>query len=157
MGKRGPRPTPTALRILRGNPSQKALPKDEPEPPPAEPSMTACPNWVKGSGRTLWNKMAPRALGLGLLTVVDMPKFEAFCMAYGRWRQYERLAERVGPADAVAKGYRKAADTASSRMAQLGSAFGFDPSSRTGVKATRQSLPADAGEAVKRRFFGSHS
>ena len=116
--------------------------------------MIKCPYWLKGSGRTLWNKMAPRALALGLLTVVDIAKFEAFCQAYGRWREYERKCERVGLEDAVAKGYRKAADTASTRMAALGSAFGFDPSSRTGVKASGRVMPPDAGEAIKRRFFG---
>jgi P27 family predicted phage terminase small subunit len=116
--------------------------------------MTKCPAWLTGSGRTLWNKLAPRALALGLLTVVDLPKFEAFCLAYGRWRQYERLCEKFGPAESVAKGYRRAADNASSRMASLGAAFGFDPSSRTGVKASGKVMPPDAGEAAEHRFFG---
>lgn len=156
MGRRGPKPTPTNLRILRGNPSQKALPTDEVAPPPAEPSMATCPAWLKGSGRTLWKKLAPRALSLGLLTVVDIPKFEAFCVAYGRWREYERLCEKFGPAEAVMKGFRRAADNASGRMAQLGAAFGFDPSSRTGVKAVSKPLPADAGEALRSRFFGGN-
>ena len=33
---RGPKPTPTALKIVRGNPGKRALPKDEPTPPAGE-------------------------------------------------------------------------------------------------------------------------
>ena len=32
MGLRGPKPQPTRLRLLRGNPGKRPLPKDEPQP-----------------------------------------------------------------------------------------------------------------------------
>jgi len=41
MGKRGPRRTPTALRILRGNPSGRRLPEDEPTPAPLPENVEA--------------------------------------------------------------------------------------------------------------------
>src|SRR5439155_23962240 len=44
MGSRGPAPTPTALRILRGNPGRRPLPLNEPRaplgPPPPPPELS---------------------------------------------------------------------------------------------------------------------
>src|ERR1051325_3456696 len=96
MGKRGPAPTPTALKLLRGNPGRRPLNVDEPQPPPVEAGspLAKCPKWLTGDARTLWNRVAPGAIRSGLLTEVDLPAFEALCQSYARWRQFERLTGR---------------------------------------------------------------
>jgi phage terminase small subunit len=77
--------------------------------------------------------VAPGAIASGLLTLVDLPAFEALCVTYARWREAERLT-----ADnfelAIAKGYRNAAVKERQLMLQLGGRFGFVPSSRSNVK-----------------------
>ena len=122
------------MRLLRGNPGHRPINHDEPKPPaitPASP-LARCPKWLTGDARTLWKRVAPGAIQSGLLTVVDVPTFEAFCQSYARWRQFERLTGRDLEL-AIAKGYRNGAVRERQLMMQLGARFGFDPSSRSNV------------------------
>lgn len=135
MGRRGPAPTPTALRVLRGNPSGKRINHDEPSPPPIAPDdvLARCPKWLTGDAKALWERIAPGAIVTGLLTVVDLPAFEALCQSYARWRQFERLTGKNLEL-AIAKGYRSASVKERQLMMQFGARFGFDPSSRSNVR-----------------------
>jgi phage terminase small subunit len=76
--------------------------------------------------------VAPGAIEAGLLTVVDIPAFEALCQSYARWREFERLTGKDLEL-AIAKGYRSAAVKERQLMMQFGARFGFDPSSRSNV------------------------
>lgn len=139
MGRRGPAPQPTALRILRGNPGQRAINHAEPKPEQvaANSKLALCPKWLTGNARELWKRVAPGAIAAGLLTVVDIPAFEALCVSYSRWRELERLTGKNLDL-AIAKGYRSAAVKERQLMMQFGARFGFDPSSRSNVKLNRQ-------------------
>lgn len=153
MGRRGPAPTPTVLRVLRGNPGRRALNADEPTPPgiQADSELATCPKWLTGEAKRLWERVAPGAIASGLLTVVDLPAFEALCQSYARWREYERLTGKNLEL-AIAKGYRNQAVKERNLMMQIGGRFGFDPSSRSNVKATppKAQSPADAFRNRKR-------
>ena len=48
MGKRGPRPRPTALKLARGNPGKRRLNTDEPKP---RTGVGDCPDWLDKEGR----------------------------------------------------------------------------------------------------------
>jgi P27 family predicted phage terminase small subunit len=148
MGRRGPPPTPTALRLLRGNPGRRPLNQDEPQPPAVDPSLAKCPKWLTGDARELWNRIAPGAIESGLLTVVDLPAFEALCQSYKRWREYERLTGKNLEL-AIAKGYRNGAVKERQLMMQFGGRFGFDPSSRSNVK-TAARKPANQADDFRR-------
>lgn len=135
MGRRGPAPTPTALRLLRGNPGKRAINHDEPqvERLTEDSPLAKCPKWLTGEARALWRRVVPGAIRSGLLTVVDLPTFEAFCQSYARWREAEALTGKNLEL-AIAKGYRNAAVKERQLLLQLGARFGFDPSSRSNVK-----------------------
>ena len=135
MGRRGPPPQPTALKLLRGNPGKRALNKDEPKPEPLKPDEEAakCPKELTGDARAVWKRMAPGAMRVGLLTTADLTLFEAFCMTYMRWRQAERLTQNNLEL-AIAKGYRNTAVKERQLLLQFSARFGFDPSSRSNVK-----------------------
>lgn len=79
MGRRGPAPKPTNLRLLQGNPGKRALPKNEPKPKPVSPK---CPSWLGPIGRREWKRIAPELEKLGLFTAVDGAALEAYCQAY---------------------------------------------------------------------------
>ena len=55
MGKRGPRKTPTALRLLRGNPSGRKIPANEPAPAPLSEHVQA-PDWLDEPARREWDR-----------------------------------------------------------------------------------------------------
>ena len=47
MATRGRKPTPTALKVLEGNPGKRKLNDNEPRPDKKAPS---CPKWLEPSG-----------------------------------------------------------------------------------------------------------
>src|SRR5205807_7459629 len=83
VGRRGPQPKPTALRILEGNPSHRPLPANEPQPRVGPP---ACPAWLYPQAKRHsqlivkeWALAAPR-----LLTRVDGGVLAGYCQALPR-------------------------------------------------------------------------
>jgi P27 family predicted phage terminase small subunit len=152
MGRRGPKPTPTALRLLRNNPGHRPINHDEPKPDVVAESspLAKCPKWLTGEARALWKRVAPGAIRAGLLTVVDLAAFEALCQSYARWRQAERLTGKDFEL-AIAKGYRNASVKERQLMMQYGARFGFDPSSRSNVKALGSLVsPANNGPQLSK-------
>lgn len=147
MGRRGPAPTPTALRFLRGNPGKRAINHAEPQPDALieGSALAKCPRWMTGMARELWKRVAPGAIRAGLLTVVDLPAFEALCQSYSRWREYERLTGKNLEL-AISKGYRNGAVKERQLMMQFGARFGFDPSSRSNVKLGTKEPTNEADE-----------
>src|SRR5919108_3560121 len=100
MGRRGPAPTPTALKLLLGNPGKRPLPKGDPRPTPGVPP---CPSWLEGEARKEWRRITPELRALGLLTAVDRAALAAYCQSYARWRQAEEVLSRRGLVVELAK------------------------------------------------------
>ena len=63
MARRGPKPTPTALKLLRGNPGKRPINVDEPQPRPVE-SPGASP-WLDETAAALWRTLRRRFIGSG--------------------------------------------------------------------------------------------
>lgn len=98
----GPPPTPLHLRILRGNPSKRRL-RPEPEPQVA----TDCPeppSFLEPYARDEWWRIGPELHRLGLLTVVDLHPFAAYCTAYSIWRTSEEILARIAANDPAMSG-----------------------------------------------------
>ncbi len=68
MGKRGPPKQPTAIRALHGNPSDKAMPVDEPE---GVGDLWAPPIWFDDEQREQWHYAVDHAPP-GFLTGTDL-------------------------------------------------------------------------------------
>lgn len=90
MGARGPAPTPTVLRVLRGNPSKRALPKHEAKP---KHEIPKCPRWLDAAARKEWKWIAPRLATYRLLTEIDGAILADYCTAYARWSEAEQKAK----------------------------------------------------------------
>jgi hypothetical protein len=60
VGKRGPAPKPTELRILEGNPSRRPLPTNEPQYPSGLPTKPK--RMSPGAKRALWHLCEDEAL-----------------------------------------------------------------------------------------------
>lgn len=144
---------PTVLRMLRNNPGNHPINRQEPKPEAIQESsaLAKCPTWLAGDAKTLWKRVAPGAIRAGLLTVVDLPAFEALCQSYARWREFERLTGKNLEL-AIAKGYRNQALRERQLMMQFGSRFGFDPSSRSNVKAVGSLVSPDRPTSKSEEF-----
>jgi len=92
-GPHGPRPIPTHLKVLRGNPGKQRLNREEPEPmlPPAPPEA---PEYLTSYARAEWERIVTELYWLKLLTVFDIHPLAAYCQAYHSWRMaIEKLKE----------------------------------------------------------------
>lgn len=116
---RGPKPKPTKLKILNGNPGKRPLPENEPEPT----GEVVMPLWLSGGAVELWNHYAPELVELGLLTSLDCEKFAQWCKLASLFRE-------VGPVGMAAN--------LIARMDAISSAFGMDPGSRARLGSTKK-------------------
>ncbi len=116
MGVRGPKPTATVVKLVTGNPGNRPLPKDEPQP---KSSLGKRPAYLTGlyEGRAtaLWTETVRLAWWLG---DVDAYKLGVWCEMQAK---YEKRPESRTPAFCA-------------QLRALGSELGFDPASRTRIK-----------------------
>ncbi len=149
MGKRGPRPAPTTLKILHGRPVTNA---DEPTPD-ALRTMPPAPDHLGDAGRQRWQEDGARLVALGVLTDVDLPAFGLYCEAWDEVAECNKsLADGayittnsgyLSPHPALAR--RKAA---LERIRRYQAEFGMTPSSRSGVAGKK---PTGGRVAARKR------
>lgn len=72
----GRRPQPTALKVLRGNPSKVRLNENEPQPP-SDP--VAKPTGLSVGASAVWDELAPICLAMRTLTAADVRVFSTMC------------------------------------------------------------------------------
>jgi phage terminase small subunit len=72
----GRRPQPTALKVLRGNPSKTKLNQHEPVPPPGEVTK---PAGLSAGAEKVWDELAPVCVAMGTLTTADVRAFATLC------------------------------------------------------------------------------
>lgn len=74
MGKRGPAPAPTRLRLLRGDrvSTSEPIPSDAPVEPP---------DWLDADALAVWQRLSPDLVRHGVLTAWDVDTFATFCCA----------------------------------------------------------------------------
>src|SRR5688500_13426098 len=98
---RGRKPTPTHLKLVRGNPGKRPLNASEPAPlltlptPPAELSADA---------RVEWERVAVELHRIGVLSGIDRGPLAAYCQAYGRWITAERAITKMAERDPMTQG-----------------------------------------------------
>ena len=94
MGRRGPPPKPTKLKLLAGNPGKRPLNRREPQPRKTTPR---CPAWLGKEARAVWKRMVPELRRMGVLTVIDGEALAAFCQTYARWRRPSAASRPEAP------------------------------------------------------------
>ena len=93
MGRRGPPPKPTALRILNGNAAKRPLNAREPKPAVGTPH---CPEWLSEDARKVWKRLVPQLRAMRVLTLVDADALAAYCHSFARWRDAEEFLSKHG-------------------------------------------------------------
>jgi P27 family predicted phage terminase small subunit len=142
----GPRPIPTQLKLLRGNPGHQKLNKNEPQPPrTAEPPE--CPSFLASFALDEWHRVSRGLWLLGLLTELDVMPLSAYCIAYQHWREAEEALAHIAERDPQTRGLLiktaegnarinpllRASASAAADMVRFASEFGFSPAARSRV------------------------
>ena len=150
----GPRPTPTYLKLLRGNPGRRPINKNEPKPeiPAKQPSP---PAWLSDYAIEEWKRVAPELWRINLLTKVDVVTFAMYCEAYARWRTAEEVLARMAANDPVWRGLivKSKAGTAmenplaytsrraAQEMLRCAGEFGMTPAARSRINGGFDTTP----------------
>ena len=92
--KSGPRPIPTQLKLLRGNPGQRRI-REELRPEQSL-DVPAPPAHITGYAADEWWTVATELHRLGVLTKVDCAPLAAYCYAYGQWRDAAEALASMG-------------------------------------------------------------
>lgn len=123
---------PTALKIVRGNPGHRALPKDEPQP---ELGIPETPPDLDSMALAEWQRITPELDRMGVLAKIERSGLEAYCRWYSTWR---RLMNDIQKPKLAAKVYTRKfiqATTASKEMRAFLVQYGLTSASRTKVSA----------------------
>lgn len=129
----GRKATPTALKIIRGNPGKRPINGREPKPPVAG---LICPEHMSDIAAGEWARIVPVLIDLGLATTADRSVLIAYCELYAE--MVERSTERRE---------QRTASIAQLRACMV--ELGLTPASR--AKMTVQPRHGDETEA---KYFG---
>ncbi|MEL6599949.1 MAG: phage terminase small subunit P27 family [Pseudomonadota bacterium] len=145
---RGRKPTPTALKLVQGNPGKRALNADEPKPAEGLPT---CPAHLSPTAKTEWKRVARMLNYMGLLSEIDRAALAGYCQAYGRWVEAERELAKTPTLLRTPSGYVQPspwlaiANKANEQMLKWMAEIGLTPSSRSRVSTRMPGAGQGAG------------
>ena len=94
MGRRGPAPTPTKVKILRGETRPSRVNYREPIPSSDVPKMPAD---MDAEAKVVWRRVISSMGHLGVIRVPDSDILRCYCEAVSRYAQAARLYAGSGP------------------------------------------------------------
>ena len=93
MGNRGPKPLPSNVHRLRGNPSRLSPGqlRDSVEP---EIEIPGCPKHLLPEARKEWKRITPELQQLGLVAEIDRASLALYCQEWAWWAWHDSLLQR---------------------------------------------------------------
>lgn len=146
---KGRRSSPTALKLLHGNPGHRPIGDVMTrEPQPARSGFRDPPDHIAGEARKFWYAQGPGLVKMGTLTDADWPSFEDLCLLHeeklaltsriNRLRQKRRHNGKDEMALMTLEGRRR---KTMAQFTKLAGEFGATAASRPRVR-----LPSGQGE-----------
>ena len=150
---RGAKPKATVLKLITGNPGRRPLNPKEAKPAAVIPDP---PEMMKGAALDEWNRVTPLLADVGLIAKLDRAIISAYCMAWARWIDCERMLETTGLIVKAPNGYPmyspylSASNKALDQVRQLSEQIGLSGSSRSRIKTNDPASETDPAEAFLR-------
>jgi P27 family predicted phage terminase small subunit len=135
---RGRKPTPTVLRVIRGNPGRRPVNKDEPKH--AGLAVACPPELSDPEAQAEWKRTIVPAIELGQITTADRSFAIAHCELWATWRS--QIADAARHPHVVSAGASKhpipnpargMANKTLMILAKIDAELGLTPTSRTRV------------------------
>lgn len=160
MGRRGPAPKPTALKLAAGNPGHRPVNLREPVPPPGRPER---PAWVEGEAIEIWDQLVPMLAGSGLAKPIDALVLGRYCCLFAEWLRAKAAIRKsttypIKDAEGNVIAIREmpqagAVRKLASSLLQLEREFGLTPAARTRIHSENEKTGARDVDELKRRLF----
>jgi P27 family predicted phage terminase small subunit len=151
MGQRGPAPTPTVLRLVRGNPSRRGINKREPKPSGA---LRVAPPNLPPRAAEIWAHAIEHAPN-GLLKQLDESVMLTWCVARAHYEDAMQRVARTGlmvkspNGHAIQNPFLAILNKQALIMLKAAQAMGFTPASRSGIALEPDD---DDGNALARKY-----
>lgn len=145
MARRGRKPEPEQLRILKGLPAGRGAGS-------IAPGRPELPEHLDQVARDEWSRMIPILESMGILSEDSGPALSAYCAAFSRYREAEALIRAEGIVIPTARGGRVAhpatrvSRDAAHTMLKVLSEFGCTPASRRGANVRPPQEPDELDE-----------
>jgi P27 family predicted phage terminase small subunit len=138
MGKRGPAPKPTALRVLQGDHPGRI---NRSEPKPLDTPLVK-PDWLTPDASELWDRLVPHFAAMGTVKSCDTELLAAYCEAWARFRRLQGMVNMTAPLIKGRDGlmvknpvWSQMIKDCTTDLRVLAREFGLTPSARAGLKA----------------------
>lgn len=144
-----PKPQPTQLKLLKGNPGKRKIEPDEIKPVVNIPNP---PNHLDVVAKTEWKRISESLYNLQILSDIDRSALAAYCASYSRWVKSENKIKKQGMVITTTNGnmiqspFVGIANKAMMIMHKFLVEFGMTPSARVGLKVTskkKETKPED--------------
>lgn len=133
MGSRGPAPEPSAIRLIKGNPSKKPINRAEPRPDAVIPD---CPGHLDKRAKQEWATLCPILSRMRVLTEADYMALANLCQEWSTMVQCQMQINEVGmlvegpSGQPIQNPLMRTVKDCMANITLLGREFGLTPSSR---------------------------
>ena len=154
MGKRGPRPAPTQLKVARG--TLRSPRNDEPSPPADGIVM---PSHLGEVAQAKWRELLPMLQAVKVMTRADVEALARYCDTWEWWLAVRKVLREQGDTYPILNDGGQVkyvaqrpevsiAHKLAQQMRQLEQDFGLNPSARTSLNVQTEEKPADDINAI---------
>lgn len=132
----GPKKQPTAITLIKGNPSKRPLPENEPKPKAAKP---IAPTFLSPVAKKHWRKTVNELYAAKVMTKLDTDALCLYVEAYARWLDANEHLQKFGTVVKSPQGYpmqspyMSISNKAFEQMKGMLAEFGMTPAARTKV------------------------
>jgi P27 family predicted phage terminase small subunit len=162
MGRRGPAPTPTKVKRLRGETRPSRLNLREPLPRSDVPRMPAD---MDPDAKVVWRRVLRDMRHTGVIRAADADVLRCYCEAVSRYAAAARVYGQTGPlvrgrhgAELVKNPLHQVVRDNADEVRQFARELGLSPSARVGLRIeperAHDSLTADIGLPPRLRVVG---
>jgi P27 family predicted phage terminase small subunit len=145
MGRRGPAPAPTALKLLRGERKRDRLNPDEPEPADNDPRMPAD---LPAPARRVWRRVMAEMGAAGVIRAADADVLRVYCECVARYEEASVLLARSSPlirgartGELVKNPLHQIVRDLGDQVRVLARELGLSPSARAGLRSPSAGMP----------------
>jgi P27 family predicted phage terminase small subunit len=144
MGRRGPAPVPTRLKVLHGETRPSRIGGAEPVPRAALPVP---PAWLAAPARAVWDRTVAELSAMGMAHAADTDSLVVYCTAVVNHARAQQLLDTTGPLIKGVEGgvVRSPAvaivNAAAVIVNKYAREFGLTPSARVNLGRQQAELP----------------
>jgi len=154
MGKRGPPPTPTAIKLARG--TARSRRNDEPQPPADKIVM---PKHLGKVAQAKWAELLPLLEAVRVMTDADVEALARYCDTYEWWLATRAILKKDGCTYPILNDGGEVkyiaqrpevsiAHKLATQLRQLEQDFGLNPSARSSLSVAPEKPSTDEDAAI---------